>query len=111
MSGLRGAALGDPGEAAVPEPRRLALDERAEVHPRAEEAAGAGEDADGERVVGVELVQRAADALGDRGVDGVADLRAVERDEQDGAAPLGQDGGRGGGDVGHGAAAYLTVFT
>ena len=38
---LARGALGDAGEAAVAEPGRLALDERAEVHARAEEAAGA----------------------------------------------------------------------
>ncbi len=48
---LDGGALGDAGEAAVAEPGGLALDERAEVHAGAEEAAGAGEDADREGVV------------------------------------------------------------
>ena len=56
---LARGALGDPAEAAVAEPRRLALDERAEVHAGAEVAAGAGEHADRQLVVGVELVQRA----------------------------------------------------
>ena len=62
---LARGALGDAGEAAVAEPRRLALDERAEVHAGAEEAARAGEHADRQAVVAVELVERAGDALGD----------------------------------------------
>ena len=90
---LARGALGDAGEAAVAEPGRLAADERAQVHAGAEEAAGAGEHADRQRVVAVELVQRARDARGDGGVDGVAHLGAVERDQQDVAAPLGEHGG------------------
>ena len=87
---LERCALGDAGEAAVAEPGRLALDERAQVHARAEEAAGAGEHADRQGVVAVELVQRARDALGDGGVDGVANLGTVDRDQQDVPAPLGE---------------------
>ena len=92
ISGLTRRALGDAREAAVPEPGRLALHERAEVHARAEEAARAGEHADRQAVVAVELVERAGDALGERGVDGVSHLGPVERDQQDVAPPLGEDG-------------------
>jgi len=49
-------------------PRRgigaLAGDERLQVHSRGEPLAGAGEDADAELVVGVELVERRRDSLG-----------------------------------------------
>ena len=42
--------------------------------------------------VGVELVERRRHPLGQREVDRVARLRAVERDEQDAVAALGEDG-------------------
>ena len=41
--------------------------------------------------VRVELVERGRDPLGQREVDRVARLGAVERDEQDAVAALGQD--------------------
>ena len=56
-------------------------------------------------VVGVELVERVGHALRERGVDGVAHLGAVERDDQDAVAALGEDGGL----VGHGAGLYPRV--
>ena len=88
---LAGGSLGDAGEATVAEPRRLALDERAEVHARAEEAAGTGEHAHGQSVVGVELVQRVGHPGREGCVDRIADLRSVEGDQQDVATPLGED--------------------
>ena len=45
-------------------PRALAGDERLQVHPGAEAVAGAGQDADREAVIGVELVERGGDAVG-----------------------------------------------
>ena len=92
MSGLRDGALDDPGEAAVADPRALAGDEGLEVHAGAEARAGAGDDADREVAVGVELVERRRHALGQRQVDRVARLGAVERDEQHAVAALGEDG-------------------
>ena len=89
---LTRGALGDAREAAVAVPGGLALDERAEIHARAEEAAGAGEHAHRQAVVGVELLERVADAFGERRVDGVSHLGPVERDQEDVAAPLGEDG-------------------
>ena len=59
---LRGGALRDPGEAAVPDVRALAGDERLQVHAGAERAAGAGEHADPQLVVAVELVERGGHA-------------------------------------------------
>ena len=82
-----------PGEAAPLDVGRLARDEGLEVHAGAEAAARAGEDADGERVVAVELVQRGGDPLRHRAVDGVAGLGTVDRDDEDRVAALGQDGG------------------
>ena len=92
ISGLRAARCAMPAKPRSPNHGGLALDERAEVHARGEEAAGAGEHADGQAVVAVELIERAGDALGERGVDGVAHLGPVERDQQDVAASLGEDG-------------------
>ena len=53
--------------------------------------ARAGEDADRQLVVGVELVERRGDPLGDRAVDRVARVGPVEGDEQDAVAALGED--------------------
>ena len=85
-------ALDDAREAAVADPRALAGDEGLEVHAGAEARARAGEDADREVAVGVELVERRGDPLGQRQVDRVARLGAVERDEQHAVAALGEDG-------------------
>ena len=49
-------------------------------------------DADEQRVVAVELVERGGHALGQRQVDRVARVGAVEGDEQHVAAALGEDG-------------------
>ena len=43
-------------------------------------------------VVAVELLQGAGHAGGERGVDGVSHLGAVERDQQDVPASLGENG-------------------
>ncbi len=56
---LARSALGDPGEATVAHPRPFAGHERLQVHARAEAAPGTGQDADRERVVCVQLVERA----------------------------------------------------
>ena len=93
ISGLRGGALGDAGEAAVADVRALAGHERLQVHARAERAAGAGEDARAQRLVLVEPVERGGDALGDGQVDRVARLRPVDGDDEDLAVGLGADGG------------------
>src|SRR5207244_3305070 len=73
------------------EPGRLALDEGAEVHPGAEETAGAGQHPDRQLVVAVELLERAGDAGRERGVHRVAHLGTVERDHQHVLAALGED--------------------
>ena len=83
-----------PAKPRSPTPRALARDERLEVHPGAEALARAGEDADAQLVVAVELVERRGDALGERAVDRVARVGAVERDEQDAVAALGEDAAR-----------------
>ncbi len=86
------AALGDPGEAAVGGVGGLAGDERLQVHPGAEALAGAGQHADRQAVVAVELVERGGDPLRDRGVDRVALVGAVDRDQEDAPAALCEDG-------------------
>ena len=92
ISGLRGGPWTMPAKPRPSDVRPLAGHERLQVHPRAERAAGAGEDADAQGVLAVEPVERRRDALGDREVDGVARLRPVERDDQDVAVGLGADG-------------------
>ena len=67
-------ALDDAREAAVADPRALAGHEGLEVHARAEARAGAGDDADREVAVGVELVERRRHPFGQRQVDRVARL-------------------------------------
>src|ERR1700758_5560173 len=68
ISGLREARCAMPAKPRAP-------DERAQVHAGAEEASPSCEHPDRELVVGVELVQRAAHALRQRGVDRVSHLR------------------------------------
>src|SRR5215212_8553208 len=97
MSGLS-AALCKP---AVAHPWPLAGGERLEVHAGAEALAGAGQDADGDVVGFVEVVERRGDAFGQRQIHGVARVGAVEGDEQDAVPALGEDGL--GVFVGHGA--------
>jgi hypothetical protein len=59
--------------------------------PAQKPAARAGEDRRPTARCRVELVERGADALGDRAVDRVAGLGPVERDQQDAVAALGED--------------------
>ena len=61
-----------------------------------------GEHGDREAVVVVERVERGGDAVRERAVDRVALVRAVERDQQDVVAALGEDRRVSGG-IGHGA--------
>ena len=69
------------------EARGVAGVDRLEVGAGAEDVAllgaGAGEDADPDLVVLLELVDGRLDALGDVAVDGVAGLGAVDRDDGD----------------------------
>ena len=60
--------------------------------PAREEAAGAGEHPHRQGLVAVELLQRTGEPLRERGVDGISDLGAVERDQQDVLASLGEHG-------------------
>src|SRR6185312_11135889 len=84
-------ALCDPRKTAVLGVRRLPGHERLEVHAGAEALAGAGEDPDTELCRVVELVHRRSDALRDGGVDRVALVRPVDRDQKDALAALGKD--------------------
>ena len=92
ISGLSRRPLHDAREAAALHPRALARHEGLQVHARAEALAGAGEHADAQVGVGVELVQRGRHALGQRGVHGVAGVGPVEGDQQRAPAALGQNG-------------------
>src|SRR5207248_1500732 len=83
--------LGDAGKAAVAGVWRLSLHERLEVHARREVAAGAGDDAYAQVVLGVEAVERLGHAVRDVAVDGVARIRPVDGDHEDAVAILGQD--------------------
>src|SRR3954451_10067785 len=85
-------ALRDAREAAVADVRRLAIHVRLQAHAGAEASARAGEHADAETVVGVELVEPGGDPLGQGPVDGVAGVRAVERDDLDAAVALDENG-------------------
>ena len=87
---LLGRLLDDPGEAAVACPWTLARRERLQVHPGAEALALAGDHADAEPVVAVELVERGGHRLGHRQVDGVARVGAVQGDQEDAVASLGE---------------------
>ena len=89
---LARGALGDAREPAVAHPRALAAHEGLEIHAGAEARAGAGDDADRKVALGVELVERRRHPFGQRQVDRVARVRAVERDEQHAVAALGEDG-------------------
>ena len=84
-------ALDDAGEAAALDVRALALDEGLQVHAGAEALAGAGEDRHLQVVVGVEAVERGGDAGGQRGVDRVARVGTVERDQEHAAVGLGEN--------------------
>ena len=100
MSGLRDARWTIPAKPRSPTHGALAGDERLEVHARAEALAGAGEHADlTARASASSSSSAAAIALGDRQVHRVARVGAVERDEQDAVAALGEDSGC----VGHAA--------
>src|SRR5436190_629548 len=85
-------ALRDAGEPAVAHIRRLALHEGLQVHARAEASAGPGEHSDAEAVGGVEVVERAGDALGKRAVHRVAGVGTVEGDDLDAAVALDENG-------------------
>ena len=90
--GLARGTLGDARKASVARVGPLARDERLEVHAGAEALAGAGEHADGQPRVVVELVERVGDSLRDGCVDRVALIGAVDRDQEDPVPTLGQDG-------------------
>ena len=66
ISGLRGGALHDAGEAAVPDARALAGDERLQVHAGAEAPPAPVSTPTLQLVVAVELVERGGDALRER---------------------------------------------
>ena len=66
--------------------------ERFEVHPRAETFTGAGEYADRNRGVAIELLERLRDRLGGFQVDRVARLGPVERDHQNAVTALAEHG-------------------
>ena len=101
--------LSDPREAAVSEPRRLAADERPQVHARAEEAAGAREHAHRKGVVPVQLIERSRHPSRQSGVDRVPYLGPVERYQQDVLPPLRQHGrgAVGGGHCGRGGSGVI----
>jgi hypothetical protein len=82
--------LGDAAQPAAGEGRRLALEERLEVHARGERAARAGEHAHPQVFVCVQLVGRVADSGRDRPVQGVAGLRPVDDDDLHRAMALDQ---------------------
>ena len=92
ISGLAEARWVIPAKPAVSRVGTLAGHERLEIHAGAEALAGPGEHAERQPGVGVELVQRGGDPLGDRGVDRVALVGPVDRDHEDPVAALGQDG-------------------
>ena len=73
-------ARGDAAEAAAPGHRILTGQEALQVHARAEGTPGAGQDQHGHIAARVELVDGRRDAGGDRLVDRVARLWAVDRD-------------------------------
>ena len=74
------------------DPVPAALGDGLEVRAGAERAVGAGQDRDGDVVVGVEGPEGVGERVGGRAVDGVASLGPVDRDRQDGPVPVGVHG-------------------
>src|SRR5215218_152557 len=89
---LVGRALRDAGEAPPLDVWALAAHERLEVHAGAEALARAGDHADLELPVAIELLERRRDALRKRGVYRVARVGSVEGDQQHAPAALGEYG-------------------
>lgn len=83
-------ALGDAGEPAALDGGVVAGQEALEVHPGAERPARAGEDADGQVLAGVELVDGRRDPLRHLAVDRVAGLGAIDGDDEDCAVFFGK---------------------
>ena len=81
--------FGQAAESASRDLRRLALERGFEVHTGAEGVLGAGQDTCPERGVALEFVERGGQSGRDGGVDRVAGLRPVDRDQQGAADPLG----------------------
>ena len=90
ISGFAAGFWTMPGESAVPRPWTLARRERLQVHAGAEALALAGDHADAEPVVRVELIERGRHRLGHRQVDGVSGVGAVQGDQQDAVPSLGE---------------------
>ncbi|MDV7401169.1 hypothetical protein RZS08_57665, partial [Arthrospira platensis SPKY1] len=61
------------------------------VSARAKVSAGAGKDGDGDRLIGIERLEGVIESKRGVMVDGVARLRAVDRDDADRAARFGED--------------------
>src|SRR5690606_5165421 len=82
------------GQTTEPPPRQrgtLAPGERLQVHSGAEGPTGTGEDADDRVGALVELVHGGRQLLGHLAVHGIAGLRAVDGEDRDPVADLGQD--------------------
>ena len=90
ISGFAARLLDDAREAPAPCPWTLARRERLQIHAGAEALALAGDHADAEPLVAVELVERGGHRLCHRQVDGVARVGAVQGDQEDAVPSLGE---------------------
>ena len=79
-----------------------------QIGSRAEGFTGTGDHHGAHFWIVLRLLQRVTDRGADRGVDGVARLGAVDRDEQDVAPPLGESGG-GGRSLGHSSSRMVAL--